>query len=165
MKTDHIKQLVHKFYLGETSLAEEKILSDFFCRDMVPDEFLPDKKLFLALNENPINIPQEESEKIKMLIDSFKPESPKKTKKMPIIYWTVGVAASFALIFGVTRFQNQQTRDVFFTDTYTNPDDAYRATMDALQLFSQNFSKGAETVEKANDHLEKTQEIINQTIK
>lgn len=166
MKSDNIKQLLNKFYSGETSLKEEKILSDFFHCDTVPDEFLPDKNLFFALSKNHIDVPREESEKIERLIDSFKPELNKKAKKAPLIYWTIGVVASLAILFGITQFYTgQQTKDALFTDTYDNPDDAYRATMDALQLFSQNFSQGTETMEKAGEHLEKTQEIINQSIK
>ncbi|HBG80806.1 MAG TPA: hypothetical protein DDW74_08795, partial [Porphyromonadaceae bacterium] len=59
----------------------------------------------------------------------------------------------------------QQAESTLFTDAYKNPDDAYRATVEALQLFSDNFSKGTESVEKANMHLEKAQEIINQSLK
>lgn len=160
MNSNDIRKLVKKFYEGKTSLEEERTLADFLLRDNVPDEFFPDSKLFYALNTH--------SMAIASLIDSFKEEQPsdKKIKMSHAKYWAIGVAASFALILGVRQFQkSQQAESTLFTDTYKNPDDAYRATVEALQLFSDNFSKGTESVEKANMHLEKAQEIINQSLK
>lgn len=168
METTDIKNLLDRFYRGETSLDEEKRLTDFFRQTNVPNEFLADKKVFDALSENTVDVPLESVQAIDSLIDSFtddKTEEPK-IKKLHIRYWAIGVAASLAIIFGVSQFQkSQQPRETLFTDTYKNPDDAYQATMDALQLFSENFSKGTQTVEKANSRLEETQKIINQSIK
>ncbi|MPM18494.1 hypothetical protein SDC9_64905 [bioreactor metagenome] len=163
MNTNDIKNLLERFYGGNTSLEEEKILADFLLRQDVPDEFLSDKKLFCALNAHPVEIPDESTKAIESLIDSFKEVQPSDKKT---IYWVIGIAASLALIFGVRQFQkSQQPESTLFTDTYKNPDDAYRATVNALQLFSENFSKGTESVEKANMHLGKAQKIINQSLK
>jgi hypothetical protein len=120
------------------------------------------------LNENPVEISHNSGKAIESLIDSFNEEesSDKKMKKLHIRYWAIGIAASIAIIFGVSQFQKSQTAEsTLFTDTYKNSDDAYRATMDALQLFSENFSKGTESVEKANAQLEKAQKIISKSIK
>ena len=168
MNSNDIRKLVEKFYEGKTSLEEERTLADFLLRDNVPDEFFPDSKLFYALNTHSMEVPNESIQAIESLIDSFKEEQPsdRKTKMSHAKYWAIGVAASFALILGVRQFQkSQQAESTLFTDTYKNPDDAYRATVEALQLFSDNFSKGTESVEKANMHLEKAQEIINQSLK
>lgn len=168
METVEIKHLLDRFYRGETSMDEEKRLSDFFRQENVPDEFLSDKKLFDALNNNAIDVPQESSKAIEALIDSFTDDNSVRTsvKRANIRYWAIGIAASLALILGVRQVQkSQQPESTLFTDTYKNPDDAYQATMDALQLFSENFSKGTETVKKANTRLEETQNIINQSIK
>lgn len=168
MNSNDIRKLVEKFYEGNTSLGEEKTLADFLLRDNVPDEFLPDSKLFRALNTPSMEVPDESAQAIESLIDSFKEEQPsdKKTRMFHAKYWTIGIAASLALILGVRRFQKSgQPASTLFTDTYKNPDDACRATVEALQLFSDNFSKGTESVEKASMHLEKVQEIINQSLK
>lgn len=168
MKTDEIKALLDKFYRGVTTRAEEKKLADVFRQNSLPDEFLPDKKLFLSFSEKTMEIPRDSSKRIETLIDSFTNENrPGKTAKHPqLFYLATAIAASLALIFGVRQLQKgRPTEPTLFTDTYKNPDDAYRATVDALQLFSENFSKGAESVEKANRHLEKAQGIISQSIK
>lgn len=168
MDTNNIKNLLEKFYQGETSLEEEKALKNFLLQDNVHDKFLSDQKIFRALNETSVEVPIESSKAIESLIDSFEEEesSDRKIKTLNIKYWAIGVAASLALILGVRQFQkSQQAESALYTDTYKNPDDAYRATMDALQLFSENFSKGTESVEKANAQLEKAQEIINKSTK
>jgi hypothetical protein len=75
------------------------------------------------------------------------------------------VAASVLLVFGIRFFvQSDSPKPALMADTYQNPDDAYRATMHALQLFSDNFEKGMQPIEKAAVHVEKTQKIIHQTI-
>lgn len=162
-----IKILLDKFYRGETSRDEEKKLALFFTQESLPDEFSADKKVFLALNECTVEIPRETSRKIESLIDSFE-ESPAKkpVKRLQIKHWAIAAAASLLLILGIGHFyKNQQKEQPLLTDTYNSPDDAYRATMDALQLFSENFAKGAKPVEKANAHLAETQKIVNQSLK
>lgn len=170
MKTDDIKILLDKFYRGETSLTEEALLIDFFRQEAVSDEFLPDKKLFsaFALSDRSLDETDESSEKIERLIDSFTDEvRPKgKTRRLRIVAFVTAVAASLALFVGVNLFQKHQpTGRPCMADTYRDPDEAYLATMNALQLFSENFAKGNESVEKANMHLEKTQKIISHSIK
>lgn len=170
MKTDDIKVLLDKFYRGETSLAEESLLVDFFGQEAVPEEFLPDKKLFsaFALSDGIMEKPEESSKKIESLIDSFTDEArlKKNTKRLRIVSFVAAVAASLTLLFGIRLFHKHQQADrSYIVDTYKNPDEAYLAAMNALQLFSENFAKGTESIEKANVHLEKTQEIINHSIK
>lgn len=168
MDTNSIKILLKKFYLGETSREEEQLLANFFLRDDTPEEFDADKKIFHALNNHSVEVPRESEQAIESLIDSFTEEKKvnRRVNMLHVRNWAIGVAASFALIIGVSLFQkNQYTKQPLFTDTYKNPDDAYKATMDALQLFSENFSKGAETAQKANARLEEAQKIINQSIK
>ena len=168
MNTNDIKILLEKFYNGETSTEEEKALADFFLGEGVPDEFLSDRRLFCALSETPVEVPYESTQAVESLIDSFREEQParKSIKTFGLTYSIAGVAASLALIFGVIQYQkNRQQEATSLADTYKTPDEAYRATVDALQLFSENFSKGTESMEKANRHLEKAQEIINQSLK
>lgn len=168
MNVAEIKNLLDKFYRGETSDSEEKILVRFFGESEVPEEFRPDQKLFAMLGKNRVKVPEDSARKIESLIDSFSCESDtKKTSKRPrIFYLATAIAASLALVFGIAQFRKNQSADKpQFADTYKNPDDAYRATMDALQLFSQNFSKGTESIEKANAQLEKAHEIIQKSTK
>lgn len=167
MTTNNIQAILEKFYRGETSLDEEKSLAAFFEQENLPESFAADKKLFAALRQDVTETPVGLSAKIETLIDSFETEkTEKKATRVRPIYWAMGVAASLALVFGVSQFSNhQKSEQPLLADTYKNPDDAYQATLNALQLFSHNFSKGSQSIEKANSHLEKTQKIVNQSIK
>lgn len=170
MKTEDIKKLLQKFYAGESSAEEEKILASFLLHENLPDEFLTDRQVFAALHENSCPLPQNWEQKIELLIDSFEEtkevKQPQRAKLSPWKFWTVGIAASLAIAFGVQQLQeNKQAETTLFTDTYSNTDEAYKATMDALQLFSQNFTVTTKSVEKANSHIEKVNEIINNTTK
>ncbi|HHT29094.1 MULTISPECIES: hypothetical protein [Petrimonas] len=167
MESNDIRKLLEKFYQGDTSLEEEKVLTAFFLQDDIPDELLSDKRLFCALNSESVEVPEESARTIEMLIDSFGEAEPsiRKIRFFHARYWMAGVAASLALLFGINEFQKQQRETALFSDTYNSPDEAYRATVAALQLFSENFSMGTESVEKANMHLEKAQEIINHSLK
>lgn len=46
MNTREVEQLIEKFYEGETTLAEERILREYFGRDQIPDELAEHKPLF-----------------------------------------------------------------------------------------------------------------------
>ncbi len=167
METKYIEILLDKFYAGESTVEEEKQIAELLFRDNLPKKFMPDREVFEALNKNNVNVPANSAREIESLIDSFAEKtSTQKNKIRNLKYWSVGIAASLALIFAINMFQkSNQTEGTLLVDTYENSDEAYKTTMEALQLFSENFSKGTETVEKANTKLQKTQEIINKSTK
>lgn len=167
---DTIKQLLEKFYSGETSLEEEKILTDFFLNNPILSEWEADIKVFLSLTNKEIDTPKETLLEIEKLIDSLQEETcpavSRKAKTSRIVYFALSVAASLLLIFGIVNFrESRQNNQPLLTDTYTNPDDAYVATMKAMRLFSENFSKGMTSLENANNRLEQTQQLVQKTIK
>lgn len=167
METKYIEILLDKFYAGESTIEEEKQIAEFLFRDNLPEKFLPDRKVFEVLNENDVELPSDSVRKIESLINSFADKtSTRKLKIKNIKYWSVGIAASLALMFTINMFQkSNQAEETLLVDTYENSDEAYKAIMEALQLFSENFSKGTEAVEKANTRLQKAQEIINKSTK
>ena len=46
MNTGEIKQLLEKYYNGESSVDEELILKEFFSREIVPEELEAEKNIF-----------------------------------------------------------------------------------------------------------------------
>ena len=52
MENRGIKDLLEKFYEGQTSLSEEQILKEFFLKESVPIEFHADRDVFLLLLES-----------------------------------------------------------------------------------------------------------------
>ncbi len=167
MRTKDIEILLDKFYAGESTVEEEKKIAEFLSKDDLPEKFLPDRKVFEALSENGMDVPSDSARKIESLIDSFAEETSNRRQKIRSIkYWAAGIAASLALIFAVNMFQKSNKEETtLLVDTYETSDEAYKATMEALQLFSENFSKGTEAVEKANTKFQKAQDIINKSTK
>ena len=168
MKTEDIHNLLVKFYNGETSRDEEARLSAFFRQGNLPDEFAGDRKLFLSLSDYGAEIPLGLEGKMDSFIDRLeKEESAEKRPSQKVKLWrrTIGAAASLLLIVAIGFWQYSENKiGAALADTYQSPEEAREATLQAIQLFSQNFSKGIEPVEKANTELKKTQVIINKTL-
>ncbi|MDR1518217.1 MAG: hypothetical protein LBS52_09065 [Dysgonamonadaceae bacterium] len=168
MKTEDIKQLLVKFYNGETSREEEARLSAFFRQENLPAELADDRNLFLSLSE----CGQEPLSGLEGRIDSFiarlaEEESAGERRARKTRLWgrATGIAASLLLVvaIGFWRYSGHE-KDTVLADTYQSPEEARKATLQALQLFSQHFSEGMKPVEKANTELKKTQEIIDHTL-
>ncbi|HQI42693.1 MAG TPA: hypothetical protein PK949_01045 [Dysgonamonadaceae bacterium] len=168
MQIEEIHKLLDRFYKGETSLDEEKRLSDFFRQEVVPKSLEEDRRVFLSFYDQNVPIPSDLEQRISALIDSFDDDRKMKSERTGmrrLLSPFLVVAASVLLVFGIRFFvQSDSPKPVLMADTYQNPNDAYRATMHALQLFSDNFEKGMQPIEKAAVHVEKTQKIIHQTI-
>ena len=54
---EEIRKMLDRFYLGETTLEEEKRLYEYFSSHKVPEEFLPDKDLFQTLGNGEQTVP------------------------------------------------------------------------------------------------------------
>ncbi len=50
MEEKYIRQLVERFFDGETSLAEEQLLYAYFVKEDVADDLLPLRDMFLSLS-------------------------------------------------------------------------------------------------------------------
>ncbi len=167
MKIEKIKELLEKFYRGETSRDEEYRLMQFFRQENVPSELEADRKVLLSLVGDEIKIPDGMEQKLESLIGTLGAKEAQKPvrKTVRLRYALVSIAATLLLLIGVgILYQQHQKKQDLFADTYKNPDEAYQATMQALEVFSENFSKGVEPLEKAGEHIEETQKIVNKSI-
>lgn len=140
----------------------------FSDQEVVPTSLEEDRRVFLSFYDQNVPIPSDLEQRISALIDSFDEDRKMKSERPKIRQWLfplLAVASSVLLVFGIRFFvQSDKPQPVLMADTYQNPNDAYLATMHALQLFSDNFEKGMQPIEKAAVHVEKTQKIIHQTI-
>ena len=61
-----IRKLLDRFYLGETSLEEEKILQEYFSSASVAEELMPDRDMFRSLDsiEGEVPVPSSLNQKI-----------------------------------------------------------------------------------------------------
>ena len=99
-----IAQLLSKFMAGETSVAEEEVLAQYFRTHEVDEEWAEYKEMFTLFDNGEVDIELEDetsaplinddSEKIKML-----PKAVKKKPKIVALRWLmVGIAASIVLL-------------------------------------------------------------------
>lgn len=144
-----IEKLLMKYFEGETSLPEEKILRDFFSGGDVPEKWMNLKVYFSIIREekkvlleNPRlenrleTIP--EAEKIAPLIDL----------RRPWIYWLTGVAASILILIAIfVRFDPFPKK---IEDTYKDPQVAYMEARKILQFVSSKFNQGTRSLKSVN---------------
>ena len=106
MKTDkiNIKQLLDKYFEGQTSLQEEQSLRNYFRQDNIDESLLEFKPMFDFFNE----------ERESAMIDEYEtiiPEQSNRPKTIKIWFSriSVGIAASVVLLLGAKfMFFNQE---------------------------------------------------------
>ena len=106
MKTDknNIKQLLDKYFEGQTSLQEEQTLRNYFRQDNIDESLMEFKPMFDFFNE----------ERESAMIDEYEttiPEQTNRSKIRKILFSrvSIGIAASFILLLGIKfTFFNQE---------------------------------------------------------
>lgn len=155
MKEDTIRHLLEKYYSGETDVNEEKILEDYFMHDEVSAEFSVDKEVFCHLAEMKGNdeliVPEGMKKRISDNIDMWEKQSKANKPRYYTLYkYVSGIAAAVVILIGISVFMPKNQDDsAVMKDTFDNPQEAYMATENALQLFAEAFNKGDAQIEKA----------------
>lgn len=99
-----IAQLLNKFMAGETNVAEEQMLAQYFRTNEVDDEWLEFKEMFALFDDGKVDIDADsDTSSVLQHTDSDKlPQQPKAVREKPKIValrWLVaGIAACFALL-------------------------------------------------------------------
>ena len=160
METNEIKALLTRYYDGQTSVAEEKLLCDYFASDSVDGSLDAEKAFFCAMNGLAKSPSANDLPSIEVLesslarqIDAWNKVEKnfgRKTRRINL-RWMAGVAAGILLLVGIGLYvgQSQEEPQYALTDTYDNPEDAYAETQRALALFSERLNKGLNQVNKA----------------
>lgn len=128
MEFDNIENIVAKYFQGETTLAEEKELKNYFSSPNVAQHLEQYKPLFgyfsqekehQSTQESPLNL---------------------KTRTIP---W-LAIAASAVILLGLASyFYNNQNKEVTtITKTDENPETVFLETKKALALLSRNVNTG-----------------------
>lgn len=157
MNTDTIRHLLEKFYNGETDADEEKILENYFLGSDVETEFSTDKEVFLHLSavkkDSDFTVPEGMQKRISDNIDMWEKQSKANKPRYYTLYkYVSGIAAAVAILIGISLFMPKNQDDgVAMRDTFDNPQEAYMATENALQLFAEALNKGNAKMEKAKE--------------
>ncbi len=144
MNIDEIEKLVEKYYDGETTLSEERLLQGFFSGDNVPARLEYMKKQF-AFYENEHKVRLENSNFRDNVMESLEDKGKilKFRLQRPVIYTAYGVAVTmlFALAIYLFNFLSVHNSTTISQSTINDPEEAYHETKQALILVSTYVDK------------------------
>jgi hypothetical protein len=137
----NIKQILKRYYAGDTSLKDEEALKNFFKSKSVPEEYEADKVFFQSLEADfePIST-HEVSSMLKVATGSEKIEVKPKRLRVINIIAGISIAATLALTFGIGWILTRESQQQMITDTYTDPMQAYHETQRLLMLVSSKIN-------------------------
>ena len=180
MTIEQIKSLLSRFYEGQTTPDEERLLADFFHREDVPEELQEDKQLFLMLAQiSDQEMPTDIAEEITAFVNNLgqtekKPVLSEVKHHKGIIYrlktppkmW-YQVAATVAILLaiggGVLFHQRTYTTDPF-RDTCSTPEEAAMQIQRANSMIAKATEQCITPATKALQQAEATKQIVNQYI-
>jgi hypothetical protein len=182
---EQIKSLIARFYEGQTTPEEERLLADFFRCEDVPEDLQQDKQLFLLLAQtSDQEMPQDIAEEITAFVNNLgksdiQPLTHVSQQRKGVIYrlktppkmW-YRVAATVAILLaiggGVFFHQRTYTTDPF-RDTCSTPEEAADAIFYANDIINRSTAPflrstmiATEQVNNINETLGKIQPYINQ---
>ena len=148
MELIDIERLLIKYDEGETSLAEEKILKEYFLKNKVPAHLSQYKSLFFFSS----------SEKNKSSKVEFRVKD--KRKKFSLY----GIAAAILLALGIFGFYNNQQQELEQQNlgTIENPEEAYLKAKETLQLVSEVLNNSKEQLTYVDEFENVTDKYIKE---
>jgi hypothetical protein len=153
MNTSEIEVLLERFFEGNTSLGEEKILRDFFNGERVPDHLKMHKPLFTYFNDEAIEeiSNRDFEQKLTSLINEIPVESPvvRKLQARSRFIFISSIAAGFLLLIGLFfTLKNDVYEGKLAQTEHTSPEIAYAEASEALMMVSGNLNNGLKHVER-----------------
>jgi len=158
---EEIRKMLDRFYLGETTLEEERMLYEYFSSHTVPEEFLADKELFqtIGTGDQAIRVPDDLNQKI---INSIEQVDKKETRTRRISVFSLsGLAAGLLIMIAVYLFYIRTDSSPLLAsnqmeDTYGDPMDAYEEAKRTLAYVSAKLNNGTSELEHVQKHVSKT---------
>ena len=142
----HIEKLLEKYYQGETSIEEEKLLGAFFEGGDVPEDLKAEAELFGFFNrERKTALPGEMESKLEAMIDTSRSARPVMGRSLRY-YWISAAAAVILILVGI--FVDKQLRQnsslVVRLDTFEDPYLAYAEAKKVLYMVSNKMNAARE---------------------
>lgn len=152
MDTDNIRQLLDRYYDGQTSEREEQELKDYFLQDDVLPQWATDQRLFRQLYGADMPASDGMEQRLSRQIDSWNrvEKTAGRHARAVGLRWIAGIAASLLLLFAIGLLADRQQKQAQYAaqqDTFDDPRDAYAETQKALMMFSKSINKGLNKVE------------------
>ncbi|WDF58895.1 hypothetical protein PQ462_19515 [Flavobacterium sp. KACC 22758] len=152
MELDKIENILEKYFQGETTIAEENQLKEYFSSPDVAQHLEQYKPIFGYFSQ----VKQQKSTQ----------EIPLKTKRRNVAW--LSIAASIVVLLGIGTYlfmSQENTAPVVAQSelgTYDDPEEALKATQKALSLLSSNVNVGIESVQYINEYEQSKNRIFKQ---
>ncbi len=159
-----MKELLEKYYEGQTTAEEEEVLRERMLRGDVPADMSADRELFLQMEAEKTQCPDASDDLLGRLTDLIDSEAEKErgrheSRKHPGIrhlsWWTTAIAACAVLIFGITYLM----RPASYIHEVDDPKEARVYINMAMSQFSKAMDCGHRQMEKVGNALEKLNSI------
>ena len=164
-----MKELLEKYYNGETTPQEEDTLREWMLHGDVPEELAAEREMFLQLEGEKgeeVELPAGLEQQLDALIDreaekearQLKKESTRQKKPSRIrhlTWWASAVAACAILIFGITYLM----RPVSYIREVDDPQEARMYIDMAMTQFGKAIDCGHRQMEKVGNAFEKLHSI------
>jgi hypothetical protein len=148
-KLKHIRELLDRFYEGETSKSEEMELERFFMETgKLPQELLADRDLFRSMTDlkQPVDVPSDLNKKLIERLDTAA-KSESRVRRIGI-YSLSGLAAGLLVLLsvylGIIRGDHQQSIQQYAIE---DPEIAYIEARRALEYVSSKWNTGTAELE------------------
>ena len=180
---EQIKSLLARFYEGQTTPEEERLLAAYFRREDVPEDLQQDKQLFLMLAQiSDQDMPQDIAEEITAFVNDLGHTEKKpvlsevkhhkgiiyRLKTPPKMWYRVAATVAILLAIGGGVISHQKQNDPF-RDTCSTPEEAADAIFYANDIINRSTAPfvrstmiATEQVNDINETLGKIQPYINQ---
>ena len=140
MKKEELKDLLEKYYNGESTLEEERLLRDYFRGENIYEGFEADREIFGFYSASPdMSEPSMDLEEriIKKINGAGKTGGKAVMRRIYII--STGIAAAVMLIAALYFFIMKTAEP---EDTFSDPALAYAETIKILNEISAKFNEG-----------------------
>ena len=145
MDINQLKNLLTRYFEGNTTLEEERYLHRYFAtEDNIPVELVTYRDQFMIIREVADDRPDTAPlmHRIGEMIAADRVSMPQSSARRTIVRFLV--AASVTLLVGVSALFILHERKPAARDTYSDPQLAYNEAQKALLYISQKMNKGIE---------------------
>ena len=152
MEFNKIEDILEKYFQGETTIAEENQLKEYFSSPNVAQHLEQYKPIFGYFSQ----VKQQKSTQ----------EIPLQTKKRNVAW--LSIAAAIVVLLGIGTYFSVSEKNtapvVAQTElgTYDDPEEALKATQKALALLSSNVNVGIESVQYIKEYEQSKNKIFKQ---
>jgi len=152
MELNRIENIIEKYFQGETTIAEEKELKEYFSSPDVAQHLEQYKPMFGYFSQ----VKEQKSMQ----------EIPLQSKKRNVAWLSIAASVVFLLGIGTFMYVSEKNTSPVVAQselgTYDNPEEALAATQKALAMLSNNVNVGIESVQYIQEYEQSKNKIFKQ---